>query len=105
MLIYLLIINAVGFAVMLIDKQKAKKNRWRIPEKTLFGIALIGGSVGCNNGYVYCPPQDQTQTFCHRYTGHFAGAGIFILVSKKINKSGNSTKNRVTGFSLLKILL
>ena len=50
MLIYLLIINAVGFAVMLIDKQKAKKNRWRIPEKTLFGIALIGGSVGCIMG-------------------------------------------------------
>ncbi len=47
MLIYLLIINAVGFAVMLIDKQKAKKNRWRIPEKVLFGTALIGGSVGC----------------------------------------------------------
>lgn len=50
MLIYLLIINAVGFAVMLIDKQKAKKNRWRIPEKTLFGVALIGGSVGCIMG-------------------------------------------------------
>lgn len=47
MLIYLLIINAVGFLVMLIDKQKAKKNRWRIPEKTLFGVALIGGSAGC----------------------------------------------------------
>ena len=47
MLIYLLIINAVGFTVMLIDKHKAKKNRWRIPEKTLFGVALIGGSVGC----------------------------------------------------------
>lgn len=47
MLIYLLIINAVGFVVMLIDKRKAKKNRWRIPEKTLFGVALIGGSAGC----------------------------------------------------------
>ena len=33
--------------VMLIDKHKAKKNRWRIPEKTLFGVALIGGSAGC----------------------------------------------------------
>jgi len=47
MLIYLLIINAVGFTVMLVDKHKAKKNRWRIPEKTLFGVALIGGSAGC----------------------------------------------------------
>ena len=47
MLIYLLLINAAGFAVMLTDKHRAKKKLWRIPEKTLFGIALIGGSVGC----------------------------------------------------------
>jgi uncharacterized membrane protein YsdA (DUF1294 family) len=31
---------------MLIDKQKAKKNRWRIPEKVLLGISFIGGSLG-----------------------------------------------------------
>ena len=31
---------------MLIDKHKAKKNRWRIPEKTLFLTAILGGSVG-----------------------------------------------------------
>ena len=43
---YLLIINAVGFALMLIDKWKARKNRWRIPEATLMGIAALGGSVG-----------------------------------------------------------
>ena len=45
-LIYLLIINAVGFALMLIDKQKARRGRWRIPEATLMTIAAIGGSVG-----------------------------------------------------------
>ena len=45
-LIYLLIINAAGFLLMLIDKIKAKKNRWRIPEATLFLIAAIGGSIG-----------------------------------------------------------
>lgn len=47
LLIYLLVINAAGFLLMLIDKQKAKKNRWRIPEKTLFLTAIAGGSVGC----------------------------------------------------------
>lgn len=31
---------------MLVDKQKARKNRWRIPERTLIGSALLGGSVG-----------------------------------------------------------
>ncbi len=43
---YLLIINAVGFALMLADKQRARKKRWRIPEATLMGVALLGGSVG-----------------------------------------------------------
>lgn len=47
MTIYLLLINAVGFAIMLYDKYLAKNNLWRIPEKTLFGIAAFGGSVGC----------------------------------------------------------
>ena len=46
LLVYLLIINAVGFILMLVDKVKAKKNLWRIPEATLFLVAAIGGSVG-----------------------------------------------------------
>ncbi|MBQ8834056.1 MAG: DUF1294 domain-containing protein [Oscillospiraceae bacterium] len=45
-LIYLLIVNAAGFLLMLADKQKAKKNLWRIPESTLMTVALIGGSIG-----------------------------------------------------------
>lgn len=44
--IYLLSINALGFLLMLIDKQKAKKKKWRIPEATLMGVAALGGSVG-----------------------------------------------------------
>lgn len=47
MLIYLCIVNAFGFALMLADKLKAKKNLWRIPEATLFTVAAIGGSLGC----------------------------------------------------------
>ena len=47
---YLLIINALAFLLMLIDKRKAQKNRWRIPEKTLLGAALIGGSLGAMAG-------------------------------------------------------
>ena len=49
-LIYLLIINALGFLLMLVDKYKAKKNKWRIPEKTLMSMALLGGSIGCLAG-------------------------------------------------------
>lgn len=43
---YLLIMNIAGFASMGIDKAKAKKHAWRIPEATLFTIALLGGSIG-----------------------------------------------------------
>ncbi len=44
--IYLLAINALLFTLMGIDKYKAKRGLWRIPEKTLFGLAIAGGSVG-----------------------------------------------------------
>lgn len=46
LLIYLLIINAAGLLIMLADKQKARKNLWRIPEATLLTVALLGGSIG-----------------------------------------------------------
>lgn len=52
-LCYLLIINALGFLLMLVDKLKARKNLWRIPERTLLLAAAIGGSVGCIAG-MYC---------------------------------------------------
>jgi len=44
--VYILVINLALFAVMGIDKYKARKGLWRIPEKTLFALALIGGSIG-----------------------------------------------------------
>ena len=43
---YLLIINAAAFLLMLADKQRARKNLWRIPEATLIGMAALGGSIG-----------------------------------------------------------
>lgn len=47
---YLIIINLIGFVIMGIDKLKAKKRAWRIPESTLFVVALIGGSLGTTAG-------------------------------------------------------
>ena len=47
---YLLIINAAAFVLMLADKRRAKKKLWRIPEATLLGFALLGGSIGCLAG-------------------------------------------------------
>jgi len=44
--IYLSVINALGFLLMLVDKWKARTNRWRIPEATLMTVAALGGSIG-----------------------------------------------------------
>lgn len=41
-----LIINILGYIIMGIDKKRAKKGLYRVPEKTLFLIALFGGSIG-----------------------------------------------------------
>lgn len=49
-LIYLLIINMVSFCAMGIDKSRAVKNKWRIPEKTLFIMVLLGGGIGGTAG-------------------------------------------------------
>lgn len=50
LLVYLLIVNAAGFLLMLVDKIKARKNLWRIPEATLMTVAAIGGSIGAIAG-------------------------------------------------------
>lgn len=54
LIIYLIIINLVAFLAMYIDKRKAKYGKWRIPEQTLFILALIGGSIGAIAGmYIF----------------------------------------------------
>lgn len=45
-IIYFIIINIIGFLIMYIDKRRAKKGKWRIPEKTLFIITALGGGIG-----------------------------------------------------------
>ena len=45
-LIIMLFMSIIGFIMMGIDKAKAKKGAWRIPEKTLMGIAFLGGGAG-----------------------------------------------------------
>lgn len=46
LLIYLIVMNLIGLAVMAMDKSKARHHVWRIPEKTLFLVSILGGSVG-----------------------------------------------------------
>ena len=44
--IYLLVINVITFLVYGFDKWRAKRDAWRVPEKTLLLLAVIGGSIG-----------------------------------------------------------
>ncbi len=46
LLIYLLAINLIGFCAMGIDKFKAQRGYWRIPEATLMTLCLLGGGIG-----------------------------------------------------------
>lgn len=54
LLVYFIAVNILGLFLMGLDKYKAKKRLWRIPESTLFIVAIIGGSIGSIIGmYVF----------------------------------------------------
>lgn len=50
LIVWLLVANIAAFALMGIDKSKAKRHAWRISEKTLFISAIVGGSIGAIAG-------------------------------------------------------
>ncbi len=54
LIIYIIMINLIGFFIMGIDKRKARRGKWRVAERTLFTIALLFGSIGILTGmYVF----------------------------------------------------
>jgi len=67
--LYLIVLNLVGFFIMSVDKKRAIKNQWRISEKALIGISIIGGSIGMLAGM---------NTFRHK-TKHKIPRLFFIL--------------------------
>jgi uncharacterized membrane protein YsdA (DUF1294 family) len=46
LLLYLVVVNVATFVVYGIDKLKARRGRWRVPEATLLTLAAVGGSIG-----------------------------------------------------------
>lgn len=72
-LLYLAGINLVGFILMGIDKHKARKHLWRIPERTLFLTAILGGSIGVFLGM---------HTFHHKtkHTSFVVGIPLIIVI-------------------------
>ena len=63
-LLYLLAINLLAFLIYGVDKWKAKHEKWRVPEKTLFLLALLGGSVGALVGMKVFHHKTRKWYFC-----------------------------------------
>ncbi len=76
---YFIVINIAGFASMGIDKAKAKKHAWRIPEATLFTIALLGGSFGSLVGM---------QHFRHKTKHWYFAVGIPVICFLQLAVAG-----------------
>ena len=68
---YLITINIVAFMMYGIDKEKAKRGAWRIPESTLIGVALLGGSFGAWAGM---------KTFHHKTRKKKFSVGIPLIL-------------------------
>lgn len=49
-IVYLFVINVITFLIYGIDKQKAKKDKWRVPKRVLFLFSFLGGSIGALSG-------------------------------------------------------
>ena len=61
--IYLIAINILTFLIFGIDKRKARKGKWRIPEATLIGLAVAGGSIGALLGMYLFRHKTQKRKF------------------------------------------
>ena len=72
---YLLTVNAAAFLLMLIDKEKAKRRKYRIPEDTLMGIAMLGGSLGAWFGM---------QVFRHKTKHRKFTLGIPLIIGVQV---------------------
>ena len=70
-ILYLIIINIIGFLIMGIDKYKAQKMKWRIAEKTFFLITLFGGGIGTIAGMY---------TFRHKTKKKYFTIGLPMLM-------------------------
>ena len=81
---YLIVINIITLFVYGIDKLKAKKNKWRIPESTLLLLAVIGGSIGAWFGMKIWHHKTMHKKFKYGVPLIIAiQIGIYLYVSQK----------------------
>lgn len=76
-ILYILIVNIYGFAIIVIDKYKAKKNRWRIKEMNFFIVAFVGGAIGVLLGMMMVRHKTQHKSF-------YIGVPLLYLLNKMI---------------------
>lgn len=69
--LYGLFINLIGFILMGLDKRKAKKHQWRISEKTLWFVTIVGGALGLFVGM---------QAFHHKTKHRLFQTGVPFLI-------------------------
>lgn len=74
-ILYLIVINVVAFLAFGLDKLKAKADAWRIPEKTLLGLAITGGSVGAILGM---------RTFRHKTRHKQFSVGLPVILALQL---------------------
>ena len=77
--LYLLIVNMVGFVLMGVDKRRARRDQWRISEKTLFLPPLLGGAVGAILGM---------RVFHHKTRHWYFRYGLPALLALQLGLAG-----------------
>lgn len=68
--LYLILLNLLGFILMGVDKRRAIRHAWRIPEAHLFRLCYPGRKPGIHPGHVYLPPQNKALVLCLWYASH-----------------------------------
>ncbi len=75
MIAYILGVNIIAFLIMGVDKQKAKRESYRIPERTFWGLAILGGAIGIWAGM---------KSFRHKTRHRSFVIGMPVLVSIQV---------------------
>lgn len=77
--VWLILLNLIAFVAMGVDKRKARKHRWRIPERTLFLFALLGGSLGGLAGMAFFHHKTKHRKFSIGFPILFLLQVVFLI--------------------------
>lgn len=81
---YIIFMNIIAFSAMGIDKYKAKRKKWRIPEKNLMGLSLLGGSIGMILGMYFFRHKTKHKLFTIGCPGILFGQTVILYLYFRI---------------------